>query len=157
MSMMIFMMYSNLDLFGVQMAPRRDPVAEQTFGEEEQTAETTLTFTAEQQAQILQSVQCLAEDQLFKRNKAFHGLGGQPFHRDMGARRSEKWLRDTEAVFRRMVLTDEEKTALATHQFGGTARFWWENTVDPTGEIQMPWEQFKEVFREKYISEVMQE
>lgn len=56
-----------------------------------------------------------------------------------------------------MVLIETEKTTLAVHQFLGTTRLWWENTVDPTREAEITWDRFKEIFREKYISEVMQE
>ena len=96
------------------MPPRRDPT-------ETPPREPVTMLTADQLTEILRAVQPPPQDLFFKRNEAFVGLGGQIFHGEMGPKRSEKWLRDTEAVFRRMDLTEREKTQLAIYQFVGSA------------------------------------
>ena len=68
--------------------------------------------------------------------------------------KAEAWIKHIEKIFDVLKCQDEQKVQFASFMLRGEVDHWWESLkrVYP-GAIEMPWEEFKEFFYEKYFPE----
>ncbi len=82
--------------------------------------------------------------------KDFVHLGGKPFQRSETIIEVQAWLSSCEKIFKSMRLSDEQKRIMAAWQLQGGAAVWWNSVTAYVSEDDMSWEEFKEMFEEKF-------
>jgi len=83
-------------------------------------------------------------------------LATQPplFHKAEDPLEADAWIRTMEDKFGILNCTEVDKAAFVVQQLRGPAKIWWANylAMQPT-ERQIPWSEFREIFRAHYIPE----
>ena len=68
---------------------------------------------------------------------------------------AEEWLELITSTLNFMGVEGNDRVACASHMLRGNARIWW-GVVSQTRDIRMmSWEDFKEVFSEKYFTDAV--
>ena len=77
----------------------------------------------------------------------------------MDPERAESWIKNMEMIFRAMSCTAERRVDLAMYRFTEEAEHWWRATWEIKFEEEdaISWEEFLEIFNEKYFPEHVQE
>ena len=81
------------------------------------------------------------------------------FAGEVDPEKAESWVNNMEKIFRAMSCPTERRVDLATYRFAEEAEHWWRATRDIKFEEEavISWEEFLEVFNEKYFPEHVQE
>lgn len=82
----------------------------------------------------------------------FRKLGPTEFHGDSDPAVAEEWISSLEVIFEFMNIEDTEKVRCAIFMLKKDARKWWEAAKQGKDLSTMTWEQFKDVFYEKYFT-----
>ena len=75
------------------------------------------------------------------------------FRGEADPRIAEEWIRDIEGIFEYARVPEEEKVTCAKFLLQMDARHWWDSTKATRDVARMTWDEFKEVFYEKYFNE----
>lgn len=73
------------------------------------------------------------------------------FHGESDPAVAEEWISSLEAIFEFMDIEDAEKIRCATFMLKRDARKWWEAAKQGKDLRTLTWNQFKDVFYEKYF------
>ncbi|KAD2805087.1 hypothetical protein E3N88_38464 [Mikania micrantha] len=84
--------------------------------------------------------------------KMFKSCDPTTFDGKEGATGVIQWLEETESVLEISCYKDEDKVKFTAQQFKGEALFWWKTVLQVWGRdvVNMNWEEFKEIVKEKY-------
>ena len=87
----------------------------------------------------------------------FRKLGAPNFDGKGKPEDAESWLSEVEKILESLECPEEKWVRLATFQFKGEASQWWKSAhrlkFPDTDLLAIPWEEFREVFYERYFPE----
>ncbi|MQM18061.1 hypothetical protein Taro_051045 [Colocasia esculenta] len=72
----------------------------------------------------------------------------------------ENWMREIEKIFRAIRCAEEDKVSLATYMLQERVNVWWDSllrTRFEDGAVEVVWDKFLRLFRDKFIPEHIQD
>src|SRR5262249_20472411 len=89
----------------------------------------------------------------------FRRMGPPSFKGESSPDVAEGWIRETEKIFRAIRCPEEDKVPLATYTLQDRADVWWTSTLRTVfpGRNDIAWEEFLQVFRERFFPVHVQE
>lgn len=87
-----------------------------------------------------------------KVNRDYASLRGRSFDRTKFVIQVQEWINTCDRIFDDFELEDAQKRKLASRQLTGRAMNWWNAIIAATSKNEMTWNQFKQIFEEKFIT-----
>lgn len=94
-------------------------------------------------------MELINNDDIIALTQKYKKMKPPEFFRGIELLKDEAWVLETEKIFEVFPCTDVHKVLLATFTLKEEARRWWMLVLDENRDLT--WEQFKEIFYEKYF------